>query len=189
MNRLLLAAAVLAASAAPSAAASVTVSDVGSIFDQSKALPAEATPGMGIPFSQFFEFTLPVREEVTASVSDSGVGAERVIGGILSLNNWTTTGVSPLFLPGGTLISETPFTNTAGGQEATVGPDILTAGKYFAEVSGTSGASDIKLAIDGTVTGSTVPEPSTWAMLVIGFGFLGWTARRRMGTPRFMGAA
>lgn len=172
MNRLVLATALLAASAAPSAAAVVTVENVGSILNESKALPAEATPGSGIAFAQFFTFSLPVREEVSASVSDSGVGDEKIVGGILSLNTQTSKSGPPLNIPIGTLIDSTPFTNTPGGQEATVGPDFLNAGTYFAEVSGTSGASPIKLAIDGTVTASVVPEPSTWAMMVLGLGFM-----------------
>lgn len=180
MNRLLLAAALLASSAMPSAAAVVTVADVGSILNQSVALPAEATPGTGIPFAQFFEFSLPTRETVTASVSDSGILTEKVVGGILSLNNFTSTGPAPLDIPMGSLIDSSPFTNTIGGQEATVGPDVLSAGSYFAEVSGTSGSSPIKLAIDGTVTAtSAIPEPSTWAMIAIGFGFMAWGAAKR----------
>jgi hypothetical protein len=170
MKNILLAATVLAAIGAnPVKAAVVSVASVGSILNESKALPAEATPGLGIAFSEFFEFSLPVKEEVTASISDSGVGSEKIVGGVLSLNNQTSGGVAPLFIPTGTLIDSSPFTNTVGGQDATVGPDILNAGKYFVEVSGTSGASAIKLAIDGTVTASAVPEPATWVMLGLGF--------------------
>jgi hypothetical protein len=172
MNRLFLASAILAATAAPSAAALVSVENIGSIFNQSLALPAEDTPGSGIAFEQFFEFTLPVREEVTMSVSDSGIGSEKIVGGVFSLNNHTTTGPGPLFIPAGSLIDSSPLSNFAGGQEAIVGPNTLAAGAYFAEVAGTSGASPIHLAIDGTVTASTVPEPSTWAMMALGLGFL-----------------
>lgn len=182
MNRLLLAAALLASAASPAGAAVVTVADVGSILNQSVALPAEATPGSGTPFAQFFEFSLPTREIVTASVSDSGIGNLRVIDGLLSLN--TQTGIGPLAIPTGSPLDSTPFTNTIGGQDATVGPDILNAGSYFAEVSGSSGSSPIKLAIDGTVTATAaVPETSTWAMLLIGAGFMAWAAKRRA-TPR-----
>lgn len=35
--------------------------------------------------------------------------------------------------------------------------------------------------IAGSFAGSAVPEPSTWAMLVLGFGLVGWSARRRTG--------
>ena len=50
---------------------------------------------------------------------------------------------------------------------------MLGAGSYFAEVSGISGGSPIHIAIDGTITAVTTPEPSTWAMLAIGFGVMG----------------
>ena len=92
MNRLLLAAALLAASAAPSAAAiQVNVEDIGSILNQSLALPAQDTPGSGIGFEQFFEFTLPTRETVTVSMSDSATGSGRIVGG----SSRSTTGRRP----------------------------------------------------------------------------------------------
>jgi hypothetical protein len=40
-----------------------------------------------------------------------------------------------------------------------------------------------------TPTGSAVPEPSTWAMVIGGFGFLGWRyGVRRSGLRRLIGA-
>lgn len=181
MNKLVLMGAAAAALmvAQPAVAATIVVADVGSILNQSVALPAEATPGSGVSFAQFFEFSLPTTESVTASVSDSGVGPLKVVGGVLDLNEHTSTGVGPLFIPAGTLIDSTPFTNTIGGQEATVGPDILAAGNYFVDVTGTSGSSPIHLAIDGTVTALATPEPSTWVMAGLGFAFLGWVASRK----------
>jgi hypothetical protein len=183
MNRFVLTAALLVASAAPSAAAiQVSVENIGSVFNESLALPAEDTPGSSIGFQQFFEFSLPVGETVTLSVSDSGIGNEKIIGGVFGLNHFTSTGPAPLFIPAGALIDSTGLTNTLGGQDATLGPDFLGAGAYFAEVSGISGSSPIHLAVDGTVTATqSVPELSTWAMLLIGAGFMAWgaTTRRR----------
>lgn len=182
MNKFVLAAA-FAASAAISpanAATQINVSDLGSIFNTSVALPAEATPGSGIPFAEFFEFTIPTREDVTVSMSDSGIGNERIIGGSLSLNNHTTTGLAPLFIPGGTLIEESPIMNFLGGQAAEVNPDILSPGAYFAQITGTSGSSPIRLVVDGTATATTaIPEPTTWAMLGIGFGLMAFMGMRR----------
>jgi hypothetical protein len=182
INRLLLASAFLAASAALGAAATVSVNNVGSILNQSEALPPQSTPGLGTPFAQFFEFSLPTTETVTVSMSDSGVGRLAVVDGTLSLNNLVSTGSAPLFIPSGTLIESSPIVNVVGGQEATVTPDALAAGSYFAEVTGTSGSSPIRLAIDGTVTATqAVPEPSTWAMMLIGAAFMawgGWTRRK-----------
>ena len=184
MNRLLLGAAFLVAlGAAPTSAATVVVENVGSILNQSVALPAEATPGMGQSFAQFFEFSLPTTESITASVSDSAPAALKVSGGTLDLNFHTSTGIGPLFIPAGALIDTATFVNTLGGQEATVGPDVLTAGNYFVDVTGISGTSPIRLAIDGTVTGIvSTPEPSTWTMIGLGFGvmaFMGFKSSRK----------
>jgi hypothetical protein len=165
--------AVAVAVAAPAhAATQITVDNIGAVFNQSLALPAQDTPGSGIGFSEFFEFSLPTSETVTVSVSDSAIGAQRITGGLLSLNTQTgTASVSP-FEPLGSLIESSALMNFLGGQAATVTPDVLGAGAYFAEVSGISGGSPIHIAIDGTITAVTTPEPSTWAMALIGFGFL-----------------
>jgi probable HAF family extracellular repeat protein len=36
-----------------------------------------------------------------------------------------------------------------------------------------------RLYIDGTISVTAVPEPETWAMLLVGLGLVGWTVRRR----------
>jgi len=182
MNKLVLATAFFAASVLPSAAAiQISVENIGSVLNESLALPAEDTPGSGIGFQQFFEFSLPVGETVTLSVSDSAIGNEKIIGGVFGLNNFTSTGPGPLFIPGGSLIDSAGLANRLGGQDATLGPDFLGSGNYFAEVSGISGGSPIHIAIDGTVTATqSVPEPSTWAMMLLGGGFMLWAARRKV---------
>jgi hypothetical protein len=179
MNRFLLAAALLAATAVPAAAIQVSVENIGSVFNESLALPAEDTPGSSIGFAEFFEFTLPTRETVTLSLSDSGIGNLGIVGGVLALNEHTSTGPGPLFIPAGALLESSPINNVVGGQEATVVPDILNAGAYFAEVSGVSGSSPIHLAVDGTVTAISTPEPSTWAMILIGAAFMAWGSMTR----------
>jgi hypothetical protein len=181
MNRLtFVLAAVVAALAGPAHAANqITVENVGSVFNQSLALPAEDTPGSGIGFEQYFEFVLPVAQEVTLSVSDSGFGPLKIVGGVLSLNFWTSNAVTSPFQPIGATIDSAGLIDVAGGQSAELGPDTLAAGNYFAEVSGLSGSSPIHLAIDGTVTALATPEPSTWAMLALGFGLIGLGYRRR----------
>lgn len=185
MKKFLLAAMLFAAFTSPSMAAlQVTVDDVGSILNQSLSLPAQDTPGIGIGFQEFFEFTLPTTEVVTLSMTDSATGSQQIKSGVISLNTWTSTsGVSP-FVPLGSLIESASLINTIGGQGATVAPDSLAAGSYFAEVSGVSGLSPIHIAVDSTVTastvvGSSVPEPSTWIMLAAGFAFIGWGSMRR----------
>jgi hypothetical protein len=174
-----LAAAVVALAAPAYAATQITVDNIGSVLNESLALPAQDTPGSGIGFQEFFEFTLPVTETVTVSVSDSAIGNQKIVGGVLSLNDWTgNVGVSP-FQPTGSLIESSSILNVIGGQEATVAPDALGAGNYFALVEGVSGSSPIHIAIDGTITAVSTPEPSTWTMLALGFGVLGLIGFRR----------
>lgn len=183
MRSLLLAGVFLAALpiAGAKAATEITVNDIGSILNESLPLPANDTPGLGIGFQFFFEFTLPERETLTLSMSDSATGLQRITGGVLALNNWTSTGVVSPFIPMGSLIESSPIANVTGGQEATVTPDVLAAGNYFALISGTSGLSPIHIAVDGTATASTVPESSTWAMMGLGFAFLSFIGWRRKG--------
>jgi len=170
---------------AAQAASQITVENIGSVFNESLALPAEDTPGSGIAFEQYFEFTLPTTETVTVSVSDSAIGNQRITGGLLSLNNWTSNAPVSPFQPLGSLIEGASILNVIGGQEATVAPDVLGAGSYFAEVSGTSGGSPIHIAIDGTITAVTTPEPATWAMLLIGAAAMAWAGLKRGKTSRF----
>jgi hypothetical protein len=167
------------------AATQITVDNIGAVLNESLALPAQDTPGLGIGFSEFFEFTLPTSEIVTVSVSDSAIGAQRITGGELSLNTQTgNVGVSP-FEPTGSFIEGSSILNVLGGQEATVAPDALGAGAYFAEVSGISGGSPIHIAIDGTITAVSTPEPSTWAMLLMGAAAMAWASLRRGKSARY----
>ena len=187
MKSILLAAALaLAVGSSPAhAATEITVDNIGAVLNESLALPAQDTPGSGIGFQQFFEFTLPVTETVTVSVSDSAIGAQRITGGELSLNTQTgTASVSP-FEPLGAFIEGSSLINFLGGQAATVAPDALGAGAYFAEVSGISGGSPIHIAIDGTITAVSTPEPSTWAMLLLGAAAMAWASMKRGKSARY----
>jgi hypothetical protein len=186
MKSILLAAALtLAVGSTAHAATQITVDNIGAVLNESLALPAQDTPGSGIGFSEFFEFTLPVTETVTVSVSDSAIGNQRITGGELSLN--TQTGTAPVspFEPLGAFIEGSSLINFLGGQAATVTPDPLGAGSYFAEVSGISGGSPIHIAIDGTITAVSTPEPSTWAMLLIGAAAMAWAGLKRGKSARF----
>jgi hypothetical protein len=180
--------AILCSSAAH--ATTITVENLGSILNDSVSFPNTKTPGAGKTFEDFFEFTLPTAEYITASMSISGPISDQIPAGkgLLTLSTWTSTsGVSP-FIPLGNVIEEaTVSAPSLGGQSAVVGSatpfgDYEPAGSYFVEVSGTSGLGGLRLAIDGNVTTvAGVPEPSTWAMFGIGFAGLaavGLTRRR-----------
>jgi hypothetical protein len=175
------------------AAHAATIFDLGTILNDSVSFPPTQTPGSSQKFEDFFEFTLPTAEYITASMSLSGPVANQIPAGTgkLILSTWTTGGVSP-DIPLGSLIEQAIISSpsASGGESAVVGSatpfgDFEQAGNYFVEVSGTSGIGTLRLkglAIDGNVTTLAVPEPSTWAMFGIGFAGLaamGLTRRRR----------
>ena len=171
------------------AAHAATIVDLGPILNDSVSFPSTKTPGLGQTFEDFFEFTLPTAEYITASMSLSGPMKDQIPAGKgeLTLSTWTSGGVSPV-IPVGSVIELAIVSGpSSGGETAVVGTatpfgDYEQAGKYFVEVSGTSGAGKLMLAVDGNVTTLAVPEPSTWAMFGIGFaGLAAMGLRRRRG--------
>ena len=59
-------------------------------------------------------------------------------------------------------------------------PDFAGAGTiYFTAQSGTGATETYDVVSSGALTVSGVPEASTWAMMVLGFGAVGFAARRR----------
>ena len=73
-----------------------------------------------------------------------------------------------------------PVTNqridfTAGAGETITGLRFNATGVAF-EID------DVTGTLIGDGTGATVPEPATWALMLAGFGFVGFAARRRSAT-------
>jgi hypothetical protein len=68
--------------------------------------------------------------------------------------------------PGNTDLAETLRLNGLG----------LAAGTYTLTIEGTRGSDSI---FGGHIDFSAVPEPGTWAMMLLGFGAIGWQLRRR----------
>jgi hypothetical protein len=62
-------------------ATTITVQNLGSILNDSVSFPNTKTPGAGQTFENFFEFTLPTAEYVTASMSISGPLMDQVPAG------------------------------------------------------------------------------------------------------------
>jgi hypothetical protein len=54
---------------------------------------------------------------------------------------------------------------------------FIPAGQYTLTINGNNNATGV---LAGTVTiDAAVPEPATWAMMLLGFGAIGWHLRRR----------
>jgi hypothetical protein len=100
----------------PASAAAVTVIDLGPVLNDSISLPNTSdtkTVGSGGSFSDYYEFTLPQAEFVSASMSISGPTVDQIPagGGELILSTWTSTDPLSPFVPAGTIV-----------QQATVSP-------------------------------------------------------------------
>ena len=86
-----------------------------------------------------------------------------------------TPGVLEIF-KGATLIDSIALAFNGSAYTASF-TDNLGPGLYTAEITGTVNVA--KLGIGGTVSTSVIPEPSTWAMMLLGFADLGYAAFRR----------
>src|ERR1700733_10584667 len=82
-------------------ATTITVQNLGSILNDSVSFPNTKTPGVGKTFEDFFEFTLPTAEYITASMSISGPISDQIpLGeGNLVLSSWTSTSSVSPFVP------------------------------------------------------------------------------------------
>jgi hypothetical protein len=110
----------------------------------------------------------------------SGLASNLFQGAISSVTLSTfvspTDGVSP---PNGTPLDKATFTGLGTETLSTV--DNPGAGPYSLQevfVIHATGAGDTNLSID--LTSSIIPEPSTWAMMIVGFAGLGFLSYRKM---------
>lgn len=67
-------------------------------------------------------------------------------------------------------------TGSTGQNEYRFVNNVLSQGQNLFSISGSSGSSS---SYSGTVNIASVPEPSVWAMMMIGFGTIGLAMRRR----------
>jgi len=98
-----------------------------------------------------------------------------------SLKSAYTAGDLELF-EGATEIAFEPLTFAASAYTSSF-TETLGPGDYTVIITGTAHRT---LGVGGTVTTSSVPEPSTWAMLTLGFAGLGYAAFRRRKTNMSM---
>ena len=106
-----------------------------------------------------------------ATASFSGIFSSDNTVDSITLNGTTLAG------SGGSFTSYQPFSSAGGTFNA--GLNTLTfVVRNFANGSG-SNPTGLRVELAGT---AAVPEPASWALLVLGFGLIGATARRRVRT-------
>jgi hypothetical protein len=182
MNRLLLAAAILAATAAPSAAATIINTDFSA-----NASGLTSSPGDDLAIATSIDVTNWVASSVpiplgglapgdTVTLTNpilTALGSTIVISWDSGLFSDTTrsTGVS--------FVGDTLDIVASG---ALTGPGVPTNNHGVLDLAFTqAGGTGEAISGSGTFvdTTSAVPEPSTWAMLLLGFGMLGGVAAWR----------
>lgn len=169
-----LAAAIVIGSVLPSMASVVlpaSTSDVGLVTPSTPTGFTLSVPGGTDSFTSDIAFHTSIQTSNSDAVIQAITG-NAISGLTLSLFSGT---------PGsGTFITSAGAVGSGGEQQASI-LHGLVAGNYYVEVSGTENASPAFLG--GSISVSAVPEPSTWAMMVLGFfglGFLGY--RRKSGS-------
>ncbi len=127
----------------------------------------EAT-GLGLgSFSETFTFNLPTAGTTGVSLISIAVDAATNV----NFSSATLNGIALALSPNGMI-------ETGGLSLAT------TAGLQTLIVNGTSGGNG---SFGGNVSfapaGGAIPEPATWALMILGFGLVGGMMRRRASTP------
>ena len=78
-----------------------------------------------------------------------------------------------------TLLESGSTGTTANFQFASLAPFTLNAGNYAVAYTGTVTGAPAGVGSNFTFSAGAVPEASTWAMMMIGFGMMGFGLRRR----------
>ncbi len=119
-----------------------------------------------------------VLSEATFTLSNEAVASISTTISVTSSGNYTAGYL--ILLADGVQVADEKLTYSAGRYTAglleTLG--VLPAGEvYTVEVTGTSHTRS--LSVSSNILTSGVPEPSTWAMMALGFAGLGYAAFRR----------
>ena len=189
---------------ASTAATNVAAGLTGLSFSRGSGLTATAgansinSSGFNVPTdNDFYSFGLNVLSGFTATIdqlvlgsqsSNTGPGSINLLASIdggafttvasylqTASNLSQTITITPI-----TALSNVTFRLVSANQVAANGGAIGAAGTFRVTNFAPTGA-NTPVTINGTVTNvvSAVPEPATWAMIIVGFGMAGAAMRRR----------
>lgn len=136
-------------------------------------------------YTDVFTFTLAEPTDITGSASSTYL----TVGSIVFSGFDITSAV----LSGGSSVETSLVYNFVGGSNTTntwtFSATNLSAGSYTLTISGIAGVGstpDAKASYGGNLTfTAAVPEPSTYGMLALGLGLVGFAARSRKSASKF----
>jgi hypothetical protein len=171
---------VVASALAMAAPASAALDLTGLTLTTGHFFPALGSPDDGGPFN----FTVGTSAPISyGSIADHAIGASSYIINVycgagcfwtspVSFNGFVMSdafGVAPTF----TSATINPVTSYAGFDASRV---TFDANNIYVDLQGLEANGKIVIDINGS---GVIPEPGTWAMLIFGFGLVGFAARRR----------
>ena len=179
MRKLLYSAAAAAALALSSTAANAAVTVVGgSVVNLSVPTPTVSSNGLTINFGQE-----PIGATQNGSFSFNTDGSAYLANILIGTSTTGETITSASLLGPGLAVSPTFTAFAIGNNHGLAASNIgLLAGSTY--TLSFNGAGNNAAAVTGNISLSLapVPEPATWAMMIIGFAGIGMTLRRRRRT-------
>ncbi|MGI4876171.1 MAG: FxDxF family PEP-CTERM protein, partial [Janthinobacterium lividum] len=143
-------------------------------------VPPTQSSSIGITFARngansgFYEFTISQPNTIgVSSFTNSAVGNTGVFN-FTSIALYSGVGV------GGTQLETGVIVPRAGGTtQAYLDAYTFGVGSYTIAYSGTVKGRPASVGSSVTFALAEVPEPASWALMVVGFGMVGFAARRR----------
>lgn len=123
------------------------------------------------PFSEFITWTETLAGTYGITLSTTADGG---------VNGPTDVDFTKVFLSGGSIVGELLLNpdvdNTDQNEDYFLSGLFLDAGTYTLRIEGTRGET---AGFGGNIAFTAIPEPGTWAMMLLGFGAIGFAMRRR----------
>ena len=163
-------AAVAIAMLAPAAEAAVTLTPVDSDPDGSFTFGVAGSNVSHPTFEDFVDFTVSTTGFINSLIGTSATQAVNDVD------------FNFIQISGGTLAAPAQFFEVSGdpNEVRAINDLAVGAGTYRLTINGTSpGANGSYGGSLAFRAASAVPEPATWAMMLIGFGAVGYSLRRR----------
>ena len=160
-------------------ASASTVIDVGTIAEIGTSFPGTFSSTATSPVYADFIVGSPSDVNLTFTVKDKNSGALSTSSTLqlfscLSNCNTTTVPVTGTLIDTANLSPQFGLGSTAF--QVAIFDDLLKTGNYVAVFTTSTPTTD---AYSGDFTVSAVPEPSTWAMLILGFAAIGFAGLRK----------